>query len=209
MGEERGSRLLDEAAVLLAEISAKHRVLQDLQGGARHVLVDLLCAGASVFPAFEYGQAGSGEGRHIGEHVLGSEQRCGEPALPAPVLPFRVEQPSTDRLAEHIVIKWLLGVVIGAVEQDRLDQLEVHDEDGLKPEPPVDDDPLVVEILAPARHRIADHAQHQHGEGKTPLGRDGSLRYGRFRCYDPMLHDTIWPGLQGSCNGGCRSIKVL
>ncbi len=192
MAQELRSRLLDEAAVLLAEACAEHRVLQRLQGGLRHVLVDPLDrAGPRLAPAREHRRAGGRESRHVSEHVLGAKQRRGEPALPAPVLAFSVEQAPADRLAEHVIVERLLGIAIGIIQQHGLDQGRVHDEGRLDPEKAVSDDRLLVEILAPARHRVADHPEHQPGKGKTPLGRDGSLRYGRLSCH-AVRHDLAW-----------------
>ncbi len=210
MTEKRGAGLLDASAIRLAEAGAEHAVLQRLQGGARHVPVDGLArAGRRLAPTLQHGAASAGEGGNVGEHVLGPEQRRGQSALPAPRLALRVEQPAADRLAKHVVVERLLRIAVGVVQQHALNERGVHDEGALQPQPPVENELLPVEILAPASDRVADHLQDEPREGEAPLWRDRPLRYGCRPAHDAWLHDTIWPVLRISCKQGSRPIKVL
>jgi hypothetical protein len=51
--------------------------------------------------------------------------------LPAPILTFGDEQAFAAGAAEHMIVKGTLGEALVVVEQDRLDQLRIHDEGDL------------------------------------------------------------------------------
>src|SRR5262249_36380119 len=143
----------------------------------------------------------------IARLLLGLEQGRGEPPLPAPLLSLGVEQAAADSFAEHIVIERLLGIALGLLEQDPLNEDRIHDVKSLQPQPPVQHGWFFVEILAPARDRVRDHAQYQHREGEASLGRDRPLGYGRGYCHHPD-HPLAW-ALWGSCKLSRWSIKVF
>jgi len=96
--------------------------------------------------------------------------------LPAPVLGFGDEQPLAAGAAEDIVVKRALGEGVAVVQQNLLGQLRVGDKYRLEAKVAVDHDRLVVEILPPARHRVAHQAGKQ-AEKRQPSGR-------RFRHFD-------------------------
>jgi hypothetical protein len=90
------------------------------------------------FQRFEQRCADRDEGRHIAEHLLGPEQGCREPALPAPFVSLGVEQAADDRLAKYIVVERLFGITLGVVEEDPLNERRIHNVQSLQPEPPIE-----------------------------------------------------------------------
>ena len=119
--------------------------------------------------------------------------------LPAPIVVFGVEQASADRRAEHVVVERLLGIALGVVEQDRLDQGRVHDEQRVAPEPAVADHRLLIEILAPAGTGFPIMRNISMGKEGRPLGGTGLSAIVASVTMGP---DTIWPASQDSCKQG-------
>ena len=111
--------------------------------------------------------------------LLGPEQGRSDTPLPAPVVTFGDQEPLAARAAEHMIVKRPFGKTLAIVEQDLLDQLRIHYENGLEPESAVDHDRLVVEVLRPARDRVSDRAEHKQQERQPPRGRPWHFDYGR------------------------------
>ena len=167
-------------SILRRKIGAEHRVLQHFQSGASDVGVDRLKrARIGRCPTLQGRRAGRNESWNVGGNFLGTEQRRKQPPLPSPALAFGDEDPLAAALAQHAVIDWVLAEAVDIVEQDRLDQLGIHDKYGLEAEIVVDHDRLGVEVSPPAPHRIGDHAGEQLEKRQPPRGRPWHFDYGR------------------------------
>ena len=120
---------------MLAEIGSQDGVLQRLHGGGGHIFADdLKRARCRLAPTGQHRLARSGKGRRIREDRLGAEQRRGDAPLPAPVVALGDEQPLAAGTAKDIVVERALGEGVAVGQLDLLNQLGIHDEDGLEAE---------------------------------------------------------------------------
>jgi len=78
------------------------------------------------------------------------------------------------RTAEDIVVERALGEGVAVVQQDLLDQLRIHDEDGLEAKIVIDHDGLVVEIFPSSPPGCSQDAQA--GGGKISTSRGGLVQ---------------------------------
>lgn len=99
-----------------------------------------------VGPALQHRRAGRHESRHVSRNLLGAEQRCKQAPLPPPQLAFRDERPFAAALPQNAIVNRVLAEAFAVFEEDVLDQLRVHDEDGLKAEIVVDHNRLFIEV---------------------------------------------------------------
>ena len=79
-----------------------------------------------------------------------------------------------------MLVDRILAEAVDVIEEHGLDQFRIHDEHRLEAELVIDDDRLLVEIAAPTRHRIGDHAGEQHEKRQPPGRRFRHLDYGRI-----------------------------